>query len=77
MPYTPELVVKEADSEILQANRLRTSSPLQWLPYAAIAVLLSVLYYRVAVKLVYDWYTIPDYSHGFLVPLFAAFPGLG
>ncbi len=26
-----------------------------------------------AVKLVYDWYTIPDYSHGFLVPFFAAF----
>jgi exosortase len=32
-----------------------------------------VLYYRVAIKLVYDWYTIPDYSHGFLVPFFAAF----
>jgi exosortase len=44
-----------------------------WLPYVAIAILLVVLYYRVAVKLVYDWYTIPDYSHGFLVPFFAAF----
>jgi exosortase len=32
-----------------------------------------VLYYRVGVKLVYDWYTLPDYSHGFLVPFFAAF----
>ena len=38
-----------------------------------IALLLVVLYHRVAVKLVYDWYTIPDYSHGFLVPFFAAF----
>jgi exosortase len=46
---------------------------LNWVPYSVIAVLLGVLYYRVIIKLVYDWYTIPDYSHGFLVPLFAAF----
>src|ERR1700735_4604650 len=44
-----------------------------WSPFAAIAILLAVIYYRVAVKLVYDWYTIPDYSHGFLVPFFAVF----
>ncbi len=46
---------------------------LVWFPYAAIAILLAVIYYRVAIKLVYDWYTIPDYSHGFLVPFFALF----
>ena len=44
-----------------------------WLPSSFIAILLAVLYYRVALKLVYDWYTIPDYSHGFLVPFFALF----
>src|SRR5580698_9407269 len=44
-----------------------------WLPFAAIAILMAVIYYRVGVKLVYDWYTIPDYSHGFLVPLFSLF----
>jgi exosortase len=46
---------------------------LAWTPFAAIAILLVIIYYRVAIKLVYDWYTIPDYSHGFLVPLFALF----
>jgi exosortase len=46
---------------------------LVWFPFAAIAILLVVIYYRVAIKLVYDWYTIPDYSHGFLVPFFALF----
>jgi exosortase len=49
------------------------TSWLVWSPFAAIAILLVVIYYRVAIKLVYDWYTIPDYSHGFLVPFFALF----
>jgi exosortase len=44
-----------------------------WLPYAIIAALLVTIYYHIAAKLVYDWYTIPDYSHGFLVPLFAGY----
>src|SRR3984885_12466613 len=55
-------------------SRGASSTPwLVWLPYAAIALLLAVIYYRVAIKLVFDWYTIPDYSHGFLVPFFALF----
>jgi exosortase len=54
--------------------RAASSTPwLVWFPYAAIAVLLAFIYYRVAIKLVYDWYSIPDYSHGFLVPFFALF----
>src|SRR6202012_2858487 len=44
-----------------------------WLPYAVIALMVGVLYYRVAIKLIYDWSTLPDYSQGFLVPFFAAF----
>jgi exosortase len=44
-----------------------------WIPYAALALLIAVIYYKVAAKLLYDWYTIPDYSHGFLVPFFTAF----
>lgn len=73
MPYTPGLVAKEADPSLPQAKPRSASSRLDWLSYVTIAILLVVLYYRVAVKLVYDWYTIPDYSHGFLVPFFAAF----
>jgi exosortase len=43
------------------------------LPFAIIASLLVAVYFRIAMKLFVDWYNIPDYSHGFLVPLFAAF----
>src|SRR5258707_6347598 len=73
MPYTPDVVAKEADLGPSQANQPSASSRLNWLPYVTIAILLVVLYYRVAIKLVYDWSTIPDYSHGPFVPFFAAF----
>jgi exosortase len=49
------------------------SSPAGWLPIAIIVVLIGVLYYKVFAKLVFDWYDLPDYSHGFLVPFFSLF----
>jgi exosortase len=73
MPYTPDVVTKEADLGLSQNSQPITLSRLNWVPFVTIAILLIILYYRVAIKLVYDWYTIPDYSHGFLVPFFAAF----
>lgn len=44
-----------------------------WLPFAIIGALILVLYARIGVKLVRDWYDIPDFSHGFLIPFFSAF----
>ena len=38
-----------------------------------IGALLIVLYHGIAVKLVTDWHELPDFSHGFLIPFFAAF----
>src|ERR1700722_16055392 len=73
MPFRVDLAAKEANSELPLSSPSGTTARLGWLPCASIALLLVVLYYRVAIKLVYDWSTIPDYSHGFLVPFFAAF----
>ena len=38
-----------------------------------IGALLLAVYWRVLAKLVTDWWQIPDFSHGFLVPVFAAY----
>jgi len=38
-----------------------------------IFLLVAAVYCKVLAKLVLDWYQIPDFSHGFLVPLFAAY----
>jgi exosortase len=38
-----------------------------------ICLLIVAVYHQVLVKLVIDWWNIPDFSYGFLVPLFAAY----
>jgi exosortase len=45
----------------------------QRLPYLLLLALVIAIYWGVTVKLVHDWYSDPDFSHGFLVPLFSAY----
>jgi exosortase len=40
---------------------------------ALVALLLAAIYYDVVARLVSNWWQIPDFSHGLLVPPFAAF----
>lgn len=44
-----------------------------WAPAAVLLLLVVAIYFRIAAKLVLDWYEIPDFSHGFLVPFFSLF----
>ena len=40
---------------------------------ACIAFVLAVLYFSVFLKLVHDWYILPDFSHGFIVAVFGIY----
>ncbi|HEV2647292.1 MAG TPA: exosortase/archaeosortase family protein [Acidobacteriaceae bacterium] len=44
-----------------------------WPPLLLLCALGVLLYHGIAVKLVRDWSDLPDFSHGFLIPFFAAF----
>ncbi|MGC9199368.1 MAG: exosortase A [Acidobacteriaceae bacterium] len=44
-----------------------------WLPYLLLSLPITAIYYKVVAELVINWYTDPDFSHGFLVVPFAAF----
>jgi exosortase len=72
-PYPPELIANKEGRGPAGPNDVIRPRRYNWLPYVIITALLAVIYYRIADKLVYDWYTIPDYSHGFLVPLFSGY----
>ncbi len=44
-----------------------------WAGFGLLVAIAIALYARVGFKLVRDWIEIPDYSHGLLIPFFAAF----
>lgn len=60
-------------SAALQARRQSISGSAVLVPAVLFAAFLLLLYSSVATKLVYDWYTLPDFSHGFLIPFFAGY----
>jgi exosortase len=74
---TPGILAEDETGSVLpsesrwntQVNRPVTG----WLPLILVGALIAVLYGGIAVKLVRDWYDFPDFSHGFLIPFFAAF----
>jgi exosortase len=56
------------------AGSVVQSAPREWPWRSVLLGSLVILTYRfVIVKLVTDWYNNPDFSHGFLVPVFASY----
>ncbi len=54
-------VLSGLDQKSLSSTQIRIPSRM-WVPILMIGLLLVALYYRIAIKLVVDWYNIPDYS---------------
>jgi len=73
---TPSDAVSLSDAPrraLLGGGVSMTSKWATWGPGILLGILLVVLYDHIAVKLVRDWLEISDYSHGPLIPFFAAF----
>ncbi len=51
----------------------RVTSWAVFAPVALLLLLVAFLYAGVGAKLVNDWYELPDFSHGFLIPFFVAY----
>lgn len=52
---------------------LTTRNRVDWAAAVILLALTAYLYRHIAIKLVRDWRDLPDFSHGFLIPFFAAF----
>jgi exosortase len=64
---------QEAQTRTAPSGSWRTSYSQLALGSTIICLLIAAVYYHVLVKLAIDWWQIPDFSHGFLVPPFAAY----
>jgi exosortase len=69
---TENMVEDRSTAAIPKSRRFFRNAQLGW-GSVLIGALMAAVYYRVLAKLVIDWWQIPDFSHGFLVPIFAAY----
>lgn len=65
--------VVSVDTRAGKAQEFASHGGVDWAPLIILGVLTAFLYRHIAVKLVTDWRDLPDFSHGFLIPFFAAF----
>jgi exosortase len=62
-------------SEGIRSSILRreATASIAWWQWGVFVVLLGWIYHGIVARLVEQWWTDPDFSHGFFVPLFSAF----
>lgn len=68
-----EKMVQDLSAPAVPSGSWRSRNSQLALGSVLICLLVTAVYYQVLGKLVTDWWQIPDFSHGFLVPVFAAY----
>ncbi len=72
---SPQPVAENEPALILRTGA-HANNKARWFalaPLLALLVLIIWLYSGIALKLIRDWYELPDFSHGFLIPFFVLF----
>lgn len=67
-----EIVTQVSEDSAAAAALGETSARFaQWTQFAALGVLIGLLYHGILVNLVSQWWNDPDFSHGFFIPMFS------
>ncbi len=66
--------MNDAVEAVVRAPETGSSKfPASWWQLSALVVLSGILYRDVLTRLARDWWTDPNFSHGFLIPIFVGF----
>ncbi len=68
-----EIMAEKANTAVMVSIPWRLRVPDAFWPWSFVGILTLFVYGRVLARLVNSWWQVPDYSHGFLVPVFAAY----
>lgn len=72
-PSTDQTPPANGTGPASMASWIRGTSGRLVLGAGLVGALVAVLYHRILLNLVIDWWRVPDDSHGFLVPIFAGY----
>src|ERR1700747_1231299 len=67
-----EIVTQVSEDSAAAAGLGETSARfVPWTQFAALGVLIGLLYHGILANLASQWWNDPDFSHGFFIPIFS------
>lgn len=65
--------MEQAKEQQMNVTAMSASQRRDWWQWLILAALIALLYYGILARLVQQWMSDPNFSHGFFVPAFSAF----